>query len=459
MDSALAGWRLTVPGWRAAVQEILGGATFPARADESGSARDYVAARLSRIGARLRESREAWAEERFEARDSDDAVARLWREWGEGNPWPGQEAWTKLLLRPVTRSFRLALASRPPPPHVVERAIGDLRDALYYQLVGGGFAEVAAYVLETAPGGPVAPVYEALSPTRRALVARCVSRRGHWPRTVSAVLPAAGAGERALRLLDYDGAEPEDWIELHVLLRLLDAWAEEPGDDDRDWSIVAQNQGRARGRLRAVVMLEPAAHLAGAVADLPRLTQRTRAAARRWAWAWAWEEVARGFAFHIEQTVIRPCRADEGDVPLDEAAMECLESWLLLVILRGRGSTVRRWCVDGAGDTDGTWGRLLKLLPAELRDVDGGYVRVRVALSDRWSELCGALGPLLEQIAGLPTSRTLKVRFWEIAGRVWHETIPKPRGGFPKSVQHAAAWLADRQELETPPRMHAGEEA
>lgn len=462
MDSTLSDWMVADPAWVHAVTEAVAERTFEPRPDESGPSDRFLLARLRAVGARLRDAREAWEEERFAARETDELVAQRWREWGQGNPWAGQEDWIRLLLRPVTRSFRLALASRPPPPHVVERAIGDLRDALYYQLVSGGFTELAAYVLETAPGGPVAPVFEALSERGRALVARCVSRRGHWPKTLSAVLPGAGAGERALMLLEgttSGQAKVANWIELHVLMRLIDAWSQEPGDGDRDWAIVTQNQGRARGRLRAVALLEPAQHLAEQVAALPSLTERTRTAARRWAWSWAWEEVARGFSFHIEQSVIRPCRSVSGDMPLDEDALACLESWLLLAILRGRGRTVHRWCRDGAGDTDGTWGRLLKQLPNSMRDVDGGYVRVRVALVQRWGELCGALRPLLQRVAELSADRTLKARFWEIAGSVWHDAIPKPRGGFPASVKHAGEWVRSRQELETVPTMHGGEEA
>lgn len=458
MDDVLADWMVARPGWRRAVEQVLRERDFDARPDESGVPREFLAQRLRQVAARLLDARDAWSEETFPTDPGDARVAELWAQWGAGDPWSGQAEWNDLLLRPVVRSFRMALASRSIPGHVVERALGDVRDAMYYQLVGGGFAELAAYVLETAPGGPVEPLYEMLSPEGRERVAGCVTRRGHWARTLEAALPAAGPDERAL-LLRHEPATPSEWIDLHVLMRLIDAWSVEAGDPERDWAIVSQNQGRARGRLRAVVLLEPPARIAEPVTRLAGLAARTRAAGRRWAWSWAWEEVARGFSMSIDQPVVRACRAGPGPAPLDGSSLACVEGWLLLAILRGRGPTVQRWCVDGTGDTDGSWGRLLQILPDPARDADGGYTRVRAALALRGPEMFRALRPTLQEIARLEPGRDLKARFWSVAGAVWHDSVPKPRGGFPTSVRNAQAWLAAEHGSETASGMPWGEEA
>lgn len=448
----LEDWRIGAhEEWVAVVREAARGTAVAARPDEPAA--DVVPRRLAAVGARLHEAREAWADEHYPSAPGDAGVAALWAGWGGGELWRDQQGWLSLLLEPVTRAFRLALASRPPPPQIVARAVGDLRDALYYKLVSGGLAEIATYALETGPGGPVGPVFDVLSERGRALVARCVTRRGHWPHTVARVLPAAGGAERALLLQQQTERPPADWIELHTALRLVAAWGESPGDVDRDWSIVTQNQGRARGRLRAVALLEPPERLAEAVVALESGVARTRAAARRWAWSWAWEEVARGFSFSIDEPVIRPCRTEAGDAPLDGESLLGLEGWALLVILRGRGDTLARWARDGAGDRDGTWGRLLLELPEELRDADGGYTRVRAALDRHWPALERTLRPVLADIGALEPGRTLKARFWEVAGAAWHDSITKPRGGFPTLARHASAWVSERGS-ETGPEMH-----
>ncbi|MEZ4238326.1 MAG: hypothetical protein R3F59_19675 [Myxococcota bacterium] len=422
---------------------------MPARPGES----DAVAlSRLSAIGARLAEAREAWARAAYPAQPADERVAAMWRATGRGaqGSFAHQGAWQQLLARPVVAAFRQALSTRPLPPHVRDRALGDLRDTLFYQLVGGqGFAELAAFTLETAPGGPVAPLFDVLSERSRSRAARCVSARGHWPQTLALALPAAGATERAL-LVQADPRDPEDWIELHCALRLLASWAESPGDDDRDWSIVTQNQGRSRGRLRALAASEPAAALAERVAALPALAERTRAAARRWAWSWAWEALATDFAFDLDRPVVRPCVAEAGVAALEAEELEIVETWLLLVILRGRGDTVRRWAAEGRGDSDGTWGRLLLELPADLREADGGLARVRAALAAGWDARVASVAPVLRRVAGLSEGRALKRAFWDVVGPAWHVAVAHPRAGFPTFVRNARDWVARGSETGGP---------
>ena len=286
----------------------------------------------------------------------------------------------------------------------------------------------------------LALIAAALPAQARSRVAACVARRGHWPSTVAAVLPAAGPTERAL-LLGSDGHDPEEWIALHAALRLVSCWSTTVGDGERDWGIVQQNHGRARGRLRAVVALQSPSHVVAPILALPALAARTRAAARRWGWAWAWEALARGFSFDLDQTVVRPCTTDPGESPLEGEDLAVVESWLLLAILRGRGATARRWAVDGSGDRDGTWGRLLQEIPEDLRDADGGFTRVRAALAHSWEGLHAAVLPVVTEIAALPPGRRLRQAFWALAGPAWHDTLTEPRAGFPTFVRHAGAWV------------------
>jgi hypothetical protein len=338
--------------------------------------------------------------------------------------------------------------------------MGDLRDALFYQLIGGsgpaGLAEIAAYALETGPGGPVQPLVDVLSPAGRATVAGCASRRGHWPQTLERALPdLAGPRERAIHLQAEGTGSPAGWIELHTALRLIASWAEGPSDEERDWTIVQQNQGRARGRLRALAATTPPSALAAAVCGLDGVAERTRAAARRWAWSWAWEALARGFSFDPDRPVIRPCRAEPGAEPLDADDLATLDVWFVLAVLRGRGHTVRRWCTEGSGDADGTWGRLLLELPEGLRDPDGGLVRVRAALAEGWDRRVEQTAPLLREIAALPPGRKLKDAFWAAVGPHWSLAVTQPKGGFPTFVRNAGRWVRGS---EADPAVHRGQE-
>ncbi|MEQ1508277.1 MAG: hypothetical protein ABMB14_38960 [Myxococcota bacterium] len=447
MTEPFAGWAFADrPAFRAVITAVALDAPTVPRTGETGTSSALALGRLDALGPRIAdELRGAWARARYPSDPADAQVAAMWSRWGAGNPFGDQLKWVRLLDKPVTAAFRQALSARPLPPDVVARAIGDLRDALFYQLIGApgssGFAELAAYLLETGPGGPVRPVVEVLSPAARGVVAACVSRRGHWPRTLERALPdLAGPRERAMHLQGEADAV-DAWIELHTALRLIESWSLDGGDDERDWVIVLQNHGRSRGRLRAVAGREPSKALADAILRLDGTAERTRTAARRWAWTWAWEALAKGFSFDLGQPVVRPCRAEPGLEPLDADDLAMLDGWFLLAVLRGRGATVHRWCTEGKGDPDGTWGRLLLEIPVGLRDPDGGFARVRAALAAGWNERVAALRPTIAAVAALPPGRRLKDQFWVAVGPVWPPAVARPHGGFPTFVRNAAAWV------------------
>ena len=407
--------------------------------------------------------RGAWDRVRYRQDAQADAkVAEMWTRWAQGQPFADQARWQKLLGKPVRQSFRQALSNRPLPPHVVTRALADLEEALFYQLIGSaegpsGFAELAVTLLETGPGGPVRSLFRVLSDRERAIVATCVSRRGHWPDTISHALPElAGSNERSLHLRQHVGPEEaEGWLDLHVVMRLVRTW-EEAGEldpaGDRDRSILVQNRGRARGRLRAVAARRTPLNLLPPVLELEHLADRTRAAARRWAWSWAWEALATGFAFDLGQSVLRPCAVDNaGPEPLEAEELEMVRVWAMLAALRGRWGTLVRWCRTGEGDPDGTWGRLLGEIPTDLRDPDGGLSRVRSALATDVSGLMESLSDPLKEISGLTEGRSLKQRFWEVVDPVWHDGIRRPRSGFPTMRRNAEAWVrASESDLRVP---------
>lgn len=446
--SSLAGWRLQAVDRAVDIVRARVGERPPMpRADERGLDPDTVARiRLAALGERVaNELRGAWDRAAWATRpETDPHVAAMWRRWASGGVFADQRAWISLLEKVVVGAFRQALSGRPLPGDVLARATGDLRDALFYQLLGGregsGFREVASFVLETAPTGPVTPLLGVLSPAARTRVAGCVTRRGHWPQTVARVLDAApGPDDRALWLAGSTTPEDADgWIDLHVVMRLVDGWGEDPGDPDHDWVVLRQNHGRARGRLRAVAAAESPERLAAALGALPALTERTRAGARRWAWAWAWEALATGFVFDLGQPVVRPCKAGAGPEPVDAEELAALHCWALLVLLRGRATTLRRWCREGSGDRDGTWGRLVAGVPIET---DGSHARVRAALTESWDRWLGDVTPAVRAVAGLPPGRNLRQAFEDALVPWWHPAVPWPRSGFPSMVRHARDWL------------------
>ncbi len=260
---------------------------------------------------------------------------------------------SETLSAPVDRAGEVA-------SHVVGRALGDLDDALFYQLLAGAerAAGLAVWALVGAPGGPAAPLLEVLEDRERAVVARCVTRPGHWPGTIAAALPSLpGSAERALHLQSdpVDAAGVEGWLDLHVALRLVGRW-HEPGApcERQDRAIVVQNRGRSRGRLRAVATRRPAVALTEALWSLEGLADRTVVAARRWAWACAWEALATDFAFDLGQAIVRSCATEAGSEPLDGDDLDALRVWALWVLLRGRFETLERWARTAQGDRDGT---------------------------------------------------------------------------------------------------------
>ncbi len=206
---------------------------------------------------------------------------------------------------------------------------------------------------------------------------------------------------------------------------------------DNDWGIVTQARGRVRARVRRLASERPSA-LLEALLQAQALHARTVAAARRWAWAWAWDELARDFSFDLERPLSAPCeQRDELDLQLPSEAIEALDTWVLLVVLKGRSTHLQRCVREGStGDRDTTWGRLLSDdLPRGL--AVERYQALRVELADSLGLRLATLRPLLTRIAEMEAGRTLRRRFEALLGDTWHPEMAFPRAGFPTFVRHA----------------------
>jgi hypothetical protein len=395
--------------------------------------------------------RGAWLRADWDPSPEDAERAAMWRRLPDGGFWSDRGRWTHGLMGDVVSVFRQVIESRQLPSEVARRAIADLRDVLPYKLAvggkaAGGLVQIGARVLETGPAGPLVELLDALPEGGRRAAGHCLSRRGHWPDTLSQLFPRAAPSERALRCVDWLlPASGESLLDLHVVLRLLERWGEQDaGDPGTDWAVVVQNRGRSRGRLRALLCDGPSPGWMGRFLSWPALAHRTRAATRRWAWEWAWEELALDFSFDAGRPVGVPCRQDgEGPVPLEGEEIEILEVWVLRVILRGRLAHLRRWVDEGStGDHDATWGRLLVEIPDALRDAGSGrYGRVRAHLVSELSSVLQAHRPLLAALAALPEGRSAMAQFRALTEPHWHAAVPVIASGLPSVRRFAAeAW-------------------
>jgi len=399
-----------------------------------------------------RRERWAWSAVQHTPSPHDEASAALWAGWLGGQPWSLRERWEALYLSPVVRTFRGVCEARRLPKPVVTRIVRDLEEGFFYRLVGGdgvpGWAELAVRVLET--DAPVRALAAALDAAAWDRLSRCAVSRGSWQESCAAVwstLPEAGSRARALtRAGQADPDWAEAWMDLHVVRRLVRTWETRPDADA--WAIISQNRGRARGRLRALVAAG-ATGLADRLLSLPGLHARTTAAIRRYAWAWAWQEMALDFSFDIARSVTPPCH-DVATLPAPFGAglRPAVETWVLLVVLRGRLSHLRRWVASGStGDRDSTWARLLSdSLPDTLSEAVPGkrarsYRRLRVDLAESLDDILAAQRPLLAAVTDLGAARGLRGRFTALVDGRWDGAVPLPRSGFPSFLKNAQATL------------------
>ena len=408
------------------------------------------------IGARLQRVEHAGWESAWTPHAEHDAeVALLWAGWFGGDPWGIRPAWEKLFLGRCESVFRGVLRARKVPRDAWERCIDELRETFFFQLLGArdavpGWIDLAARVLEEAEGDPVQSLSLRLDRKRIGWLAGCACRRGTLARTASRVWPDLRTRGRTLRIAELAASgDLRPLVDLHVLHRVLAAWADGRRESEQLWSVVLQNRGRARARLRALVAELPPAVLLEDLMGLDALHHRSQRALARQAWAWATREVSRGFSFAVCEVTPR-CVAEDDAAPIPPEGLSAVRTWALLVALRDRLAHLDRWTSTGStGDRDTTWGRLLQEVPAELRDPEArSYERLRLALRESLLDEAPWLRERLAAVAALdPSKRGLKGRV-EAQLADWDEGVRRPKSGFPSMVEAAASALATLDELE-----------
>ncbi|MCB9743964.1 MAG: hypothetical protein H6740_15295 [Alphaproteobacteria bacterium] len=446
-------------------------AQLPA-SEEAVSSREAIAATLEGLGFWSQEverrERAAWTEESYKIDPMRDAVAQgLWRRWFQGRFWEDQEDWERFLRGAVTRTIAGVVLERGVPRHRQAPLVRELRESLFMRLVGqdllrrplerrqsaeqlDGFLELAVRTLETAEPGPVDALAEIAGPEVWSWASRCPRARRSFAEALEVFggpeLPEPHArAERFRREAPEDPRLLEALLDLQVALRLVRAMEE--GLDP--WSVVTNNRGKARGRLRALLAQAEPAGLEGPLLALDALAARTLTAARRYAWAWARELLRHDLAVDALGGVTPPCEPPPPEVPAMSAEeRRALATWTLLVALKGRLPQLLTWCTQGTSDKDTTWGRLLSdSLPEALRDPpqpgerQARYSRVRAELAlglDDWTQ---ALVAPLEAVAAQSPGRDLGARTWAALEPAWDATVEFPSRGFPSLRRGAAESL------------------
>ena len=370
----------------------------------------------------------------------DPEVECLWRTLMSDDPWPARRRWEALFLGRAEGAVVAVLRGSSIPEYRRQQILADVREGFFYAMLGGsardaGWAELGARVLETVDPHPIAALSWHAGAEAWRLVARCVVDRGHMQRTAVRAWPHAANGTGrawcARRIL------PRHWrafVALHVLCRVVDRWDDPTCTDTAStWRSVVQNLGRARGRLRAVLIQTGPRTGWGTLGRIAALHARTRTAIGWMCRDWAQRQLTHDAPFDLQGARGAACNApslpwrDEYRTEARRAA----SSWLVLVALRGRWPHLRRWSRDRSHTgRDTGFGRLLTDAPASLVDVEGGrraYHRLRAYVSSDWSSLQRGVLRRIRSVADLdPDTPNLRDRF-EACLLDWHADVPFPR--------------------------------
>lgn len=347
----------------------------------------------------------------------------------------------------VRRAFAARCLSLHLPAEVARQHGETAVDLLDY-LPFGPHLDVATRILESS-GEAIATLALCLTETTLPLARQCQQGRSAWSATLdhpslsrreedrndSSFLAQASFLHLALRLRDSvsDGVLPSSPLGL-------------PG-----WGVVVQNRGKMRGRLRALLPLDPRL-MAPSLLKLPHLYLRTEAAVARFAWDWAWREARAGFSFSAEHMAPPPCTPGKSPPPpspmLPEGSVRTL---LLLWIGRGCWSEVGRW-MEGRGgrDLSAAFYRALALAPDSLADPasDEGRSRSYEALRRHLREALSDHLPLLREVgarvAALTPSRALKAELHRSLAPHWEEAaLPLPQHHLPGFLNGFRDFLAN----------------
>lgn len=431
-----------VPCWRHLVEWLPPGPDAPADAGLVWSRR-ALAAFGHDVRTALREPWQVWP-----VRPGDSAHRAGWLalRGQEHGDWAARARWWQEAVGPrVIEVVRVVGARRGMPSAAVGRVVEEIEESgpLFLQL-GDEVRradELVVRLLETAPPTPVQALARLLDPEGWDDLCACLCTRGTWPGTVGAVV-GVGSPARLASWLEASPERLEALVDLHLALRLVHTWRTAAGcAPGRAWRVVERNHQVLRGRLR---MLAVRRGPPPGLPELDGLESRTRRVVGAWAWAWTLEVFSRDV--DPQRPASPPCRPPELlDTTLTEDERAQLETWVALVVLRGRLSHLKAWLAGTTLPRDRAWERLLyEQLPPALGDEgpgrNGSYRRLREALAlgagpwlERW-------GPVLREVGRLEASRRLPAQVKQFLTEHWHPLVPFPRSDFPVIVLEARRW-------------------
>ncbi|MBX2802027.1 MAG: hypothetical protein KTR31_30380 [Myxococcales bacterium] len=388
----------------------------------------------------------AWKNHTYAPHALDEEVRQLWRCWFEEQPWGIRQRWHELFFDRAAAAFRSELGGG----RGADVVLRDLEEAFFYGMLGrssknSGWAELATRVLETTGDEPSTGLAAYAGPEVWQLAAECVVQRGHLPQTSELAWPDAGndLGRAWCAKTDL----PRHWgayVNLHALIRVVDRWSGGAVGTDSTWNSIAQNRGRARGRLRAAMRMVGPEGGWTALLGVDALYARTRDALGWMCMDWARAQRMRQFSFHLDQTPAgAQCLPDPvWRDPLDTEEVRILETWAVLVAMKGRFGRLRDWSQSGShGQRDSTFGRLLQNVPEPLH-VGQGYDRVRAAICAHWPTVERTVLERATEVAALRADADIAQAFEACIAPWWHPSVPIPQVQYRRYRQNCAALVA-----------------
>lgn len=434
----------TLPDAPEALVDATAIATVAARPTTAGERRGAALYLLARVGEELaaREAPERTVVDPARDERTRAAWSRMVR--GEYDLRLVREL-RSLYETTVRRAFRAVCDQLGLPRDTAERAGREAVEALE-DLPFGPYLDVAARVAESA-GPPVSELVALLAPAEREVAARAVRGGGPW-------------AEAAARL---GGAHPftpervQAGAHLHLLLRLRGSLeASDPAPRPTElplWGVVTANLGRVRGRLRALVVRDPAALVARVLA-LPGLHRRVDGGLSRWAWDWAWREARGGFSF--DRNLMRHPTCVEGPPdppPPPPPARAAVRTFLLAAIAAGCWDRLDAW-VEG-GSTAELPDALYRLLArgrgalSDARDpaLRGRYEGLRLHLDESRDDYARELEAVALRVVAAAPGRHRRRAVHEALGADWDGSVADLPGAADRVVERFSLYLSTTRSI------------
>lgn len=414
---------------------------------------------LACLGHRRLESDRQWALRSAPADAALDArAAALFAGMGASRyPAEIQTLWEATYLDPAATAFLAeAEADRRKP-----RLRRDLAEGFFLLCLGPPqetpiWRRLYARVLEQAPAGPIGALAAHIPPALHPAVARALVEQGSRAASASIAFPFRGVALRARALQAVAFGTPDGLdrlLDFHLAVRLLATW-QKPGGwaPATGQAVIAQNVGRARSRLRALVAALPTLP----AVEQPGLHHKTRIAVMRFFRDLARDWRARDFAMGQDTRVDAPCSLPGVAVPaVDEERQALLRTFLLRGLLLGHHSRLLRWIPTGDGAGATTFYRYLDRDLPEGLDAPRGpggrrdYQRLRLELQSHLPTLMAALRPTLEAVARLPAP-VRSHQLHTLLRPTWHPAVPLPLARPHRSVEAATQLLGPPSTFEPP---------